>query len=70
MMLDNMSAAKAFNQMRQILVNMHGMSKAPLAYVIRKRILPPDTGHRNGPRYNPPYGHTGSPYTSHEDEMI
>ncbi len=45
MTLDNMSAAKAFNQMRQILTNMCDMSKALLAYVIRKRILPPDAGH-------------------------
>jgi hypothetical protein len=42
--LDTASAAKAFNQMRQILTNMQGVSKVPLAYVVRKRILPPDTG--------------------------
>ncbi len=70
MTLDNMSAAKAFNQMRQILTNMCGMSKAPLTYLIRKRILPPDTEYLYGPGYNPPYGSTGSPYVSHEDEMI
>ncbi len=38
------------------------MSKAPLAYVVCKRILPPDMGYLNGPGNNPPYGNTGSPY--------
>jgi hypothetical protein len=68
--LDNMSATKAFNQMRQILTNMRGVSKVPLAYIICKRILQPDMGDRNGPGYNLPYGSIGSPYVSHEDEMI
>ena len=68
--LDSLSAAKAFNQMRQILTNMRGVSKAPLAYVIRRRILPPDPGYTMMPPHNLPYGHADSPYTSHEDEMI
>jgi hypothetical protein len=41
--LDTALAAKAFNQMRQILMNMRGLSKALLAYFVHKRILPPDT---------------------------
>ncbi|MBM3917828.1 MAG: hypothetical protein FJ349_09525 [Sphingomonadales bacterium] len=65
--LDGTSAAKAFNQMRQILTNMRGVSKVPLAYVIRTRILPPDSG---GQTPNLPYGYVDSPYASHEDEMI
>ena len=69
-MLDNMSAAKALNQMRHILMNMPGVSKVPLAYVIHRMILPPDSGYPTIPPSNRPCGHPDSPYTSHEDEMI
>ena len=66
--LDEISAHKAFSNMRLLLAGMRGHNDVPLTYVIRPRILPPDWGTAD-PNYQPRFGAAGTPYSSVDDEL-